>query len=108
MILFLSIAIIFDRHVTNPIEFLSGLATSRAAFVFARDSVAYKSYKISNLNYWRDASNTEFPQLAMMVRDTLAVPAKGAGVEREFRCTVRKSRVPYMECIRYGTGNCCV
>ena len=41
-------------------------------------------YKISELDYWRDVSNTEFPQLAMMARDTLAVPATGAGVEREF------------------------
>ena len=56
---------------------------------YARDSVAYKSYKISDLDYWRDTSNTKFPQLTMMIRDTLAVSATRAGVEREFRCTIR-------------------
>ena len=41
-------------------------------------------FKISELDYWREASKQEFTQLGMMIRDTLAVPATGAGVEREF------------------------
>jgi len=46
-------------------------------------------YKIDELDYWRDASNLEFQQLSMMVRNTLAVPGTGAGVEREFSVSVR-------------------
>ncbi|TMC16303.1 MAG: hAT transposon family protein [Chloroflexi bacterium] len=41
------------------------------------------NYKISVLEWWRQ-NETNYPQLSRMVRDTLAVPATGAGVERQF------------------------
>ena len=41
-------------------------------------------YKVQELDYWRQASCHEYKHLGVMVRDTLAVPATGAGVERLF------------------------
>ena len=50
-------------------------------------------FKIQSWNieliYWREASKREFPQLDKMIRDTLAVPATGAGVERQFSLSGR-------------------
>jgi len=40
-------------------------------------------YKIAILEWWRQ-NEGNYPQLSRMVRDTLAVPATGAGVERQF------------------------
>jgi hAT family C-terminal dimerisation region len=39
--------------------------------------------KIKTLEYWKN-HDSDFPRLKHMVRDTLAVPATGAGVERMF------------------------
>ena len=39
--------------------------------------------KIRTLDWWRQAAQ-QFPKLALMARDYFAVPATGAGVEREF------------------------
>jgi hypothetical protein len=39
--------------------------------------------KVKTLDYWHDHSH-DFPHLNVMVRDTFAVPATGAGVERMF------------------------
>src|SRR5437773_11734529 len=39
--------------------------------------------KEKTLDWWRKHQNI-YPNLSRMVRDTLAVPATGAGVEREF------------------------
>jgi len=39
--------------------------------------------KVKTLDYWRDHS-CDFPHLNLMARDTFAVPATGAGVERVF------------------------
>jgi hypothetical protein len=39
--------------------------------------------KISILEWWHQNEDS-YPQLSQMVRDTLAVPATGAGVERQF------------------------
>src|SRR5437667_12629223 len=39
--------------------------------------------KVKTLDYWRDHSH-DFPHLNLMARDTFAVPATGAGVERMF------------------------
>src|SRR5437667_4581329 len=39
--------------------------------------------KVKTLDYWRDHSH-DFPHLNLMARDTFAVPATGAGVERVF------------------------
>ena len=36
------------------------------------------------LDIWRTWAKTTYPHLATMVRDILAVPATGAGVERQF------------------------
>jgi hAT family C-terminal dimerisation region len=36
------------------------------------------------LDVWRTLSATSFPRLGLMVRNTFAVPATGAGVERQF------------------------
>jgi hypothetical protein len=36
------------------------------------------------LDTWRTLAETSFPRLGLMVRSTLAVPATGAGVERQF------------------------
>ena len=41
-------------------------------------------YKVQELDYWRQASRHEYKHLGIIVRDTLAVPATGAGVERLF------------------------
>ena len=41
------------------------------------------NYKISVLDWWR-VNGHLYPQLSRMVRDTLAVPATGAGVECVF------------------------
>jgi hAT family C-terminal dimerisation region len=40
-------------------------------------------YKIAVLEWWRQ-NEREFSDLSLMVRDTMAVPATGAGVERQF------------------------
>jgi len=40
-------------------------------------------YKIGVLDWWRQ-NDYQYPQMSLMVRDTLAVPATGAGVERQF------------------------
>lgn len=45
-------------------------------------------YKIEVLDWWR-ANGQQYPQLSRMVRDTLAVPATGAGVERAFSLSGR-------------------
>ena len=39
--------------------------------------------RIKTLDYWRDHT-ADFPHLNLMARDTFAVPATGAGVERKF------------------------
>jgi hypothetical protein len=39
--------------------------------------------KIKTLEYWKN-HDSDFPRLKHMIRDTLAVPATGAGVERMF------------------------
>jgi hAT family C-terminal dimerisation region len=41
------------------------------------------------LEYWRKTGCYEFPHMALMVRDVYAVPASGAGVEREFNKSVK-------------------
>lgn len=46
-------------------------------------------YKIDELDYWRDASKREFIQLGKMIRDALAVPATGAGIECQFSLSGR-------------------
>lgn len=44
--------------------------------------------KVKTLDYWRDHSH-DFPHLSLMARDTFAVPATGAGVERMFSTSGR-------------------
>jgi hAT family C-terminal dimerisation region len=46
------------------------------------------NYKIPVLEWWRQ-NESDYPQLRLMVRDTLAVPATGAGVERQFSSSGR-------------------
>ncbi len=41
------------------------------------------TYAIPVLDWWRQ-NDSGYPKLSLMVRDTLAVPATGAGVERQF------------------------
>ena len=41
------------------------------------------TYAIPALDWWRQ-NDSGYPKLSLMVRDTLAVPATGAGVERQF------------------------
>lgn len=41
------------------------------------------NFKIPILEWWKQNEDS-YPQLSRMVRDTLAVPATGAGVERQF------------------------
>jgi len=45
--------------------------------------LARRDAKLEPLDWWR-VNQTIYPQLARMVRDIYAVPATGAGVEREF------------------------
>ena len=46
------------------------------------------NYKIQVLDWWR-TNGHQYPQLSRMVRDTLTVPATGAGVERAFSLSGR-------------------
>ena len=46
------------------------------------------NYKIPVLEWWRQ-NESDYPQLRLMVRDTLAVPATGVGVERQFSSSGR-------------------
>ena len=54
----------YDRYVRNPIS----------------------EQRIPILQWWCD-NGSRYPHLSLMVHDTLAVPATGAGVEREFSCS---------------------
>src|SRR5205085_9294010 len=51
----------YDRYISSPVV----------------------TYQIPVLEWWRQ-HESEYPRLSLMVRDTLAVPATGAGVERQF------------------------
>jgi hypothetical protein len=46
------------------------------------------NFRIAVLEWWR-LNGHQYPQLSLMVRDTLAVPATGAGVERAFSLSGR-------------------
>ena len=56
---------------------------------------------IPPLQWWKQYGS-EYPILSLMVRDTLAVPATGAGVERQFS---RSGRVitPLRHCLQHDT-----
>ena len=56
----------YDRYVSSPIS----------------------EQRIPILQWWRH-NGSQYPHISLMVRDTLAVPATGAGVEREFSCSGR-------------------
>ena len=67
--------------------FLNSLSTNSHPNEYDR----YVSSPISEqwipiLQWWRD-NGSQYPHVSLMVRDTLAVPATGAGVEREFSWT---------------------
>lgn len=70
---------------TDPLELaLADLAESDSINEYDRYiSQERVKEKIPVLDWWRQHWD-EYPQLSLMVRDTFAVPATGAGVERQF------------------------
>jgi hypothetical protein len=70
-------------------EFLSSLNPTTTTNEYDRYIQAPSiNFKIQVLDWWR-ANGHQYPQLSRIVRDTLAVPATGAGVERAFSLSGR-------------------
>jgi hAT family C-terminal dimerisation region len=80
----------FNKDDDNEYEeFLSSLNPTATTNEYDRYIQApLINFKIQVLNWWR-ANGHQYPQLSRMVRDTLAVPATRAGVERAFSLSGR-------------------
>ena len=70
--------------------FLNSLSTNNQVHEYDCDvRNPISEQRIPILQWWCD-NERQYPHLNLMVRDTLGVPATGAGVEREFSCSGRQ------------------